>query len=251
MVETVKLPFGVLNNIPGVSGVEAVEFDVPQVDDIVDPVVDQIPDDLDLRQIVIEAVEEALIRSTPAGRIPTELLEDVADAIGDRVDVELEAPGEIAGDIADEIETSFDLGEETLDQLAERIVTEFDELAIDTVELDISGFFGPLEEDLEGAFESLLQDLPGDVEGLRGDVEGLIETLEGVVEAIPDDGIPTADEIVETAVDQAVEDLEGTLLGDFLDDPIQWLEDNLLDADVPIDPVLEERLERLEEEEGR
>ena len=145
MVQRVTIDLEWANSLPGVSGIDDITFDVPQVDDVVDGIDGTLPDEDDIREVVDEALQDI----DPADLVDIDLsqldisdltAEAVADAVLDRLDVE---PG-LFGPLDD-----------PLDQVIDRAVREGLE-ALDQLDVDLGA--------LEG--EALL-DVPDLLEGLQ------------------------------------------------------------------------------------
>lgn len=187
MVQRITIPLSALNEIIGVSGIDDVSFDVPQVDDLEAAVDGTLPDEDDIRAVVDEALEEI----DPADLVDIDLsqldigdltADAVADAVLDRLDIQ---PG-LFGPLDD-----------PLDQVIDRAVREGLE-ALDQLDVDLGA--------LEG--EALL-DVPDLVRDLQDDVRDLQDTL-AAVERLPDElDVPDTDELAADLTDPltaAVED---------------------------------------------
>jgi hypothetical protein len=193
MVQRVTIPLSALNEIIGVSGIEDVTFDVPQVDDIVDGIDGTLPDEADIREVVDEALESI----DPADLVDIDLsqldigdltADAVADAVLDRLDIQ---PG-LFGPLDD-----------PLDQVIDRAVREGLE-ALDQLDVDLGA--------LEG--EALL-DVPDLVRDLQDDVAALEDTL-AAVESLPDElAVPDTAELAADLADPLT-----TAVVDALPDPL-------------------------------
>jgi len=164
MVQRITIPLEWANNIPGVSGIEDVTFDVPQADDLVDGIDGTLPDEDDIREVVDEALESI----DPADLVDIDLsqldvgdltADAVADAVLDQLDIQ---PG-LFGPLDD-----------PLDQVIDRAVREGLE-ALGQLDVDLGA--------LEG--EALL-DVPDLVRDLQDDVDSLQDTLTAL-EDLPDE----------------------------------------------------------------
>jgi hypothetical protein len=229
MVQRITIDLEWANSIPGVSGIEDVTFDVPQVDDVVDGIDGTLPDEADIREVVDEALQDI----DPADLVDIDLsqldigdltADAVADAVLDRLDIQ---PG-LFGPLDD-----------PLDQVIDRAVRDGLE-GLDQLDVDLAA--------LEG--EALL-DVPDRLEALQDDVSDLQDTLTAV-ERLPDevdvpdtatlaadltDPLTTA--VVDALPDPLTQDLETTV-----DELVALIEDRLVDPELAAE--LEAALEEVE-----
>lgn len=135
MPETVSIPLSVLNNIPGVGGVEDVEFTIQNSEDI--------------REVVEEAAGGG-----------DELRDVLQDELADfTLDTELEDPfdvPELAAEIGDEI------GEIDTGEISRELATDLVE-AQQELDIQIEGLFGPTQQDLEAFGETIGEEI-GEIE---------------------------------------------------------------------------------------
>jgi len=193
MVQQVTVPLEWANSIPGVAGIEDVEFAIPETDDLADAVDGTLPSEADIRDVI----DEALADIDPADLVDVDLsrldigdltADAVADAVLDRLDVE---PG-LFGPLDD-----------PLDQVIDRAVRQGLE-ALGQLDVDLSA--------LEG--EALL-DVPDLVRDLQDDVRDLQDTL-AAVEDLPETlDVPTAEELTD-----GLPDAVATAVVDALPDPL-------------------------------
>jgi hypothetical protein len=211
MTRVFTIPLAWANNIPGVSGVEDVEIEVLEDDDVVEPTVDQVGTQEDTDRTVREAVSETLSDGVLDGEDGTLDLdipgaEAVADAVLDRLDVE---PG-LFGPLND-----------PLDEVLREAVRDGLE---DLGDLDVG------LPDLDG--EDLL-DLPDVVEDLVDDVEGLIDDVADLADGIDEIEVPTLEDFrgeVDDALQGLGPEVDGTA---FFDQPVAFVEalaDELVDG---------------------
>jgi tetrahydromethanopterin S-methyltransferase subunit G len=219
VVQTVTIPLSWANNIPGVSGVEDVTFDVPQVSDIEDAVdrltpdlddigerVDfvtlDIPDIQDRLDDLLEDIEAAVDDVTvDLGDVTDEIRQEVEEALAD---LDLDVPGQV-GDLLGDIDQAISGIQVDIEQLDDRIVEQLPE--------DISP--GPLVE-----FESIFGALRDDI--VAGLTEAIQQLLDQDGQSLPD--VPDVRTAVSEEVLSLLEDLPG---GDLLTDPEQFIDDQI------------------------
>jgi len=227
MVQRVTIPLEWANNIPGVSGVEDVSFQVPEVGDLVEAVDGTLPDVEDIREVVREELDEAVARIEDEVNVNVGNLEDlaadqIADAVLDRLDVE---PG-LFGPLSD-----------PLDEVIRRAVRdgleELEELDVSIEALDVDG--------LQAAIDTVA-DLPDRIDAVQDDVQTAVSRLEEFE-------VPAVEDIqaaVTTALTEALEELPGgTLLTDpdqFVDDQVDRIADRLVsdEAEEDLRAILED-----------
>jgi len=221
MVETVRIPLSVLNNIPGPTGVEDVTFDVPQVEDLeeivddavlgLDDVTDAVADEVDrVVDDVIDGIEDEL----PEVDVPG--ADVVADAVLDRLDVD---------------EGLFGPIEEPLDAVIRDAVLQGLE-QLDGLDVDLGALGG----------EDLL-DVPEIVEDVRQDVQDALDTLDRLEESVGDGPqleFPDVEQIVTDALAEVEPEVGGA---GFFTDPVGFLANAALAAlDEAIDDDLQQEL---------
>jgi len=219
MVETVVIPLSALNNFPGISEVEDVEFDVPQLDEIVADVEDALPDldsiedavdrnvpDIDeIVEDVVEGVEEAIDDIDVPGIDEDQLVEDVVDGI----EIDLPDSFPTVQDIVDGVVSELEGGIEATgidpEEIGQAIAAEVEDVTVEEPAVSIDGVFGPLTQDIVRAFNEVL--------GARLDEEGI--------------DLPSVED-VRTAVREEVEEVLETVPGsDLLFDPDQFVDDQI------------------------
>lgn len=187
MVQTVTLPFGALNALPGVSGIQDVSFDIPQLSDIRDELDQAVPSLDEIREVIQEEVDQ--LELGDGITVPT--VEEIAEAVADRLDIP-EFDGitvDIQGSLFD-IESDFvDLLAAALDQADLLDVSEFptlqelerllEDATADLSELDIPTVTD-IGEEVESRLTAVLEDtLP---EWVTLDLEDLVDRLTAEVE---------------------------------------------------------------------
>lgn len=205
MVQTYELPFGALNRLPGVSGIEDVVIEIPETDDIADAVEDAVPSLADIRQAVGEEIDE---------------LDTSFGLTGDAVD-------EVVAALVEEIETSLDLDLPSSQELNDLIdiIRDFPDLSDVTVDIDGSLF------SVEDEFVDLLALALDQVDFLNvsqfPSLEELRDELDAAIEDATDIDVPTLDDIedrAEEAVRAVIRDVPG---GDILLDPDQFIDEQI------------------------
>lgn len=193
MVQTYELPFGALNRLPGVSGIEDVVIEIPESEDIADAVEDAVPTLADIRQAVGEEIDQ---------------LDTSFGLTGDAID-------ELVATLVEEIETSLDIDLPSSTELQELIdiVQDFPDLSDVTVDIDGSLF------SVEDEFVDLLALALDQVDFLDvSEFPSLTEVDTLVQEAIAeqvDIDVPTLDDIdrvVQEAVEAVSPDVNGAEL---------------------------------------
>jgi len=270
MVQEVRIPFSNLNDIQFVQGFEDVVFEVPQVSDIEDAVIDaifpprsglQTMDDV-IAEIVgaveqntsIEIPGEGSVIQNPlreiyqntAGGIDLadEAIEDIVAAIEGATGVDVPGDGSVIDGVAD-----VTLGREAVeDIIREGVMDVFDDVTPDTVNVRIDGIFGPLSEDVAQALSDILNFDPGTV---SDDIVSSVEQELGI--DVPGDGpiledIPTVDAIggeVESKLQGVCPELNGVNLCEDASGFVQevWNEISPKIADPEVIEELEQALE--------
>lgn len=213
MVQQVTIPLSWANNIPGASGIDDVEFRVPELEDIetaLDQAVPSLPE--------IETAVDDVIRTA---------LSEV-DVVGEQLDG-------LAGDIADEVDQRLDDLVDDIQTEIQQAVADIDVPGLEDVEVEVGGSLFAVNEDfIDLLAEALSQvdflgvDQLDDLEGLRDDIETLLDRTEALADT-------TVDDVVQRATDEAeafLADLPGgTLLlapDEFVDDQIDRLTEDLI-----------------------
>jgi|AKVG01.1.fsa_nt_gi molybdopterin converting factor small subunit len=227
MVQTVTLPLSALNAIPGVSGLDDVTFDIPQVSDIegaVDDVVGELRDRVqDLRRELDEGLDDVVEEVTDElDGLEDEVAEAVADEVGD-----VPLPDE--DDLTDAILDALDVDE---------------------------GLFGPLDEPLDSVVENAVEDaVTGaadfgiDLTGLTGTVDDIQATVDDLTQGLEDlDTLGT--DAVRRVVDDALDEVEPTVDDSGLfTDPVQFAVALATEAvDRAVDEDTQERLQAVLED---
>lgn len=251
MVQSVTLPFGALNNVPGVSGIDDVSFDIPQPDDIIDPITDAIPDPPDIEGLVVEPLDELLatvddIQDTVAA-INEQVLAGIPDAIAD-VQVALE--DQLIQQLGDQDVpvTGIQLDPDRLaDTIADEIDPEFEQPSL----VSFESVFGAQQASIAAGFEKALERavptppfptfaVDDDEEPLGPDIDKILKTV-----------TPGTEEFNEF-VDEVFARAEPTIndVGLF-GDPIGFGQEFVREsAEVVVDPQSAENLQQAVEEFG-
>lgn len=227
MAVTVVFPFGALNNIPGVSGVDDVTLTIPDVGDILQIVQENTLDPDDVVDGVVDGLEEALPEPLVGLDDVQAFFEPVLDALDDQTDDVEDVVEETIGEELSDLD--LDPGSINLDpdELADDIADQID---IPDPEVDAVSFesvFGALSDDIAEGFEEALEevieevgDLPDDIADIGDDVNDLDDAIDEIPELEPGD---LADELGDAVIDQ----LAGQPGGDVLLDPDSFVDDQL------------------------
>jgi len=216
VVQTVTLPLDALNQIPGVSGVDAISFDIPQLEDIEDALDDGVPT---LAEIGVEV--GAQVQDVLADELD---LDAVVDDITAALETELDP---LVDTLPDEITAAVDDSLEDFEQDISGIVLDLDALADNITEQlepedigqDVVSFesvFGALTDDIEEGFEQALDDTITSIDDILDtleDIDTLLDALTGDVDAILElvEGLD-ADDPGESAIEALEEQPGGELL---------------------------------------
>jgi len=218
MVDTVTVPLSSLNAIPGVQGIDDVTFDIPQVEDIVDAVVENTVDASDVGRAVVNEVR--------AGNLPSpDLITDEIDRaiesiVGDLdasvtdLQTELEAFIDSSlGILETDVQNLRDAVAADVEEIVGTVSSEFDSLAslvedrvlpaVDGVEDALTDELADVRTNVETAIDESTDDLDDAVEGVSGALASLGDTLGDVR-----DNVATLVANVETTLDRLPEDFE-------------------------------------------
>jgi hypothetical protein len=231
MVQSITIPLSALNNIVGVSGVEDVSFDIPQLGDIREELDGTLPDVEDIREVVREELEafaedlnQELEVQVPDLEVPG--ADAVADAVLDRLDV---------------TEGLFGPLDDPLDVVIRQAVLDgLEELG----ELDV-GFEDLDLPDLSG--------VPETVDSIAESVDGLTDDVSALTEQLGETDLPSVSDVetaTQTALTETLESLPG---GQLLTDPEAFIDaqaDRLVGRIVSEESVdaLEDRIDSLIED---
>jgi len=228
MVQDVTIPLSWANNIPGVSGVEDVQFSIPEVEDLVAGVEDALPTGQDIRDILRDEIPD-LLRDVDVfdGELDV-ALQPIIDELDDRLD-------DLVDDIQDEID---------------RAVADLDIPALEDIEVDVGGSLFAVNEDFVDLLAAALDQADLVDVGQFPTVEEIVQPIEDVRSDIEALDIPETEELADEVVDRVADALQefpgGDLLADpdqFIDDQIDRVTDGLVSEDVRQDlqDALEER----------
>lgn len=212
MVQRVTIPLSWANNIPGVSGIEDVEFRVPELEDIDDIIADAIP----VPDLLREFFEELEQQSDPGEPLPVTLAQVIAAEVGEFIvgeqiaeELDLEKlASAIANQISVDVPSEIDVGiqgslfsvDEDVVRFAQNLIGRLQEEGVLPL-VDIPEFPDPLT-DPESDFGRFVNDPAGFLtDVLSGDVEG----FDGIqVPDLPD---------VQEAAERALREVEPTIDG--------------------------------------
>jgi len=211
----------VLNNVPGVSNVDDVTFEVPQTDDLeeivddavlsLDDVTDAVADEVDR---VVDNVIDRLESEIPDVDVPG--ADVVADAVLDRLDVD---------------EGLFGPIEQPLDAvIREAVLQGLEEL--DALDVDLGALDG-----------GDLLDVPEVIEDVQADVQDALDTLDRLEESVgdgPQIQFPDVEQIVTDALAEIEPAVDGV---GFFSDPTSFVANAVLAAlDEAIDDDVQQEL---------
>lgn len=249
MANTVVFPFGVLNEIPGVGGVDDVRLTVPGVDDIAGEIEDRLPSASDFRGDLGDALEDTIDIITD--EIPG--VDEIAEAVNDELDFDLQSLERgIVDDITDALaDQELDVSGLALDpdSLADSISTRIDLPEVDQPAVEFESVFGALSEDVADGFEEVLNETVGELSDLPEEFDSLAQGINESLNQLDELEVPSISDIqdgLRDELDGFVEDLPGgDLLADpdsFIDSQIDRVTDGLVD-----DTVVDSLQDTLEE----
>lgn len=243
MTETVEIPIGGLNQIPGVSGLEDVEFDILTVGDVVDAIAENTVDKTDVDEAVVSAIEDAIGEgveiAADAVDLTDETIEDIVSAIEDSLGIDVPGDGSVIDGIGD-----VTLGEEQVADLIDEAVRDvLGDMSPDEATINVEGIFGPLSQDVAEALEEIIEFQPDEFADMI--VSRITDWLE---DAIGEGGdldlaVPTIED-VEGAIEDGLDGLSPDVAGvEFWSDPLGFLEELWDEIKVLIvDPDVREEL---------
>lgn len=252
MTETVEIPIGGLNQIPGVSGLEDVEFEILTIGDVVDAIAENTVDKTDIDEAVVSAVEdvvgEGVEIAADAIDLTDETIEDIVSAIESSLGIDVPGDGSVIDGIADAT-----LGEEQIEDLVDEAVRDvLSDMSPDEATINIEGIFGPLSQDVAEALEAIIEFDPEEfIDEILDELTAFIEDLvsgDGDV----DFSLPSTED-VEGAIEDGLDGLSPDVGGvEFWSDPLDFL-DELWDEIEPliVDPDVIADLERALDENPR
>jgi len=224
MTETVEIPIGGLNQIPGVSGLEDVEFDILTIADVVDIVAENTVDKTDIDEAAVSALEDVIGEgveiAADAIDLTDETIEDIVSAIESSLGIDVPGDGSVIDGIGD-----VTLGEEQVEDLIDEAVRDvLGDMSPDEATIDVEGIFGPLSQDVAEALEEIIEFKPDEFADMI--VSRITDWLE---DAIGEGGdldlsIPTIEDVegaIEDGLDGLSPDVDGV---EFWSDPLDFLE---------------------------
>lgn len=224
MTETVEIPIGGLNQIPGVSGLEDVEFDVLTVGDIVDAIAENTVDKTDIDEAAVSAIEDAIGEgveiAADAIDLTDETIEEIVSAIESSLGIDVPGDGSVIDGIAE-----VTLGEEQVEDMVDQALRDvIGDMSPDEATINVEGIFGPLSQDVAEALEEIIEFKPEEFADRI--VEEITDWLE---DAIGEGGdldlsVPTIED-VEGAIEDGLDGLSPDVAGvEFWSDPLGFLE---------------------------
>jgi len=205
MVQDGTIPLSWANNIPGVSGVNDVQFSIPEVEDLVAGVEDALPSGQDIRDILQDEIPD-LLRDVDVfdGELDV-ALDPIIDELDDRLD-------DLVDDIQDEIQEA---------------VADIDVPGLEDIEVDVGGSLFAVNEDFVDLLAAALDQADLVDVGQFPTVEEIVRPIEEVRADIEALDIPTAEEVADEAVDRVTDALQELPGGDLLADPDQFIDDQI------------------------
>lgn len=204
MVDTIRIPTGALSELPGLSGVNDVVFDLPQLPDIDDVVRDIVPTVEDITANVLNALTDEAVDLVN--------IDDIANAVVDEIDSQ--TPGifdalvdDIISGVGDELDDlEIDPGDINLDptDLADNIADQLDVDDIDGALVSFESVFGALSDDIAAGLQQALDEVVGDVGNLPGDIDNLVDAVNDLGSKIDDIDLPGTDAFVDAIFDELV-----------------------------------------------
>lgn len=217
MVQTVTIPLAWANNIPGVSGIQDVQFRVPELSDIEDTVDDLTVDIPDIEEVVRDSLEQVVLPEIPDADDLEDLIEEaIADIPVPGIDVD-----------------------RLIDDVVSGVVAEVPTLEGPGVNVDIDGVFGPLASDIQQGLLEAIEAIAGIPDELPEDLETLAQGINQALEDLEQLDVPTLEEIADAVGDPFEDVLEDLPGGDLLLEPDEFIDaqldrvtDGLADADL-------------------
>jgi len=223
--EEVTIPLSVLNNAPFLNGVDDVEFDVPQLDDIREEIDGTLPDLSDIQDGVQDVLIDVLDGNAFVDPADLQIVEDIGDEIEDRLDFADLDPGEFTEDILQELRDEIPDLDLDPGVIADAVIEQIDLTPGSAVDVDIDGVFGPLSEDIQGGFQTALQDLVGPLGDLPEDVDNLAQGIQDLRDRLNQLG-PGDDGPAFPDIGEELQDAFGELPGsDLVTDPTAFVDD--------------------------
>lgn len=241
------LPFSALNNLPAVSGIDdvTVETVTPiELEDRVEQLLGQEipgPEDIlelldesqnELSPIVGAVLDDVLFEKRRGGTGPSQLLQDIAGAIAEEVDIS----GVTSDDIIESVLEALDVedGQIVLSIEGSLFATDSD-------------FVDLLVEAIEeaGALDLDVGDI--DLDGLAEDVTSILNTVDSIDQRLDDDLLPGTEELIEEIRDEFEDIILELVPVQFFEEPVEWIRENVVNELGDTPPDVAEDLDELEE----
>jgi len=228
MVSSFRFPFGALNAIPGVSGVDDVVILIPELGDIVQLFDERIPTDDEFIDLVVQGLEQGLENALPFGEIAGEIV--------DAIDGNIEIDGDdlvdniidgVAAVLEDEFQDITGI-QIDIDDLADGIADQLDVEDIDGALVDCESVFGALSDDIADGLQAALDEILGGVEDLPEDINNLAEGLTQLQETLDEFDLPDVEDALDGFLEDVLDAFEDLPGGDLLFDPDAFLDAQLL-----------------------
>lgn len=244
-----ELPLSVLNNIPAVSGVDDVELEIPQADEVADALEDVVLDPDDIQDVLEGDILEGIADATPVDEIAQAVVDLVSPVVNNaRDDIIDSISAEVTAALSD-IEIEVDDINVDEDELADEITDQLETGPEGEVIVNFESVFGALSQDIKDGFAFALEDIIGSTDDLPEGDDTLTSSVGGIADTLsdfdPDVDVPGVDDIVDGLLGE-LEDLPGFEL---LTDPVEFAEfvlDELADGLVD-DEVLQETQDTIDE----
>ena len=224
MPQEITLPFSGLNDLPGPSGIEDVEFSVPDLQDIITAIEENTLGRTQLDEAIGSITDQLIEDIWSDIEVWSQVIDGIAAAVVSEFEEEtgIDVPGE--GSVIDGVVGETPSTEDIDTAVQNAVSNELDNADLGPVDVNIEGIFGPLSEDVAAALEDLLN---FDPENVANDVVAAVEQELGI--DVPGDGpilqdVPTGDDI-ETMIERQLEDFCPSLNGvNLCNDPIGFAE---------------------------
>jgi len=267
MPETVRIPLSWANNIPGVSFVDDVEFDVPTLGEIDQAIEDGTLGPEDLETLRDGDFGEFVVDATFADEVADAIVDPIVNEIGEQTGLDIPDTDDLAAGIADELDIGDVPELPNIEGLLEDVKAEIID-AVEEAAVEVDGFVDPVVNSLRADLDALAPQVDNladavareiqvteeggvsvSIDGFFGPVgQDIVEGFGGVIQelldvddvGIPD--VPDISRIVSNELEDFVEDVPG---GDLLLNPEEFIDeqiDRLTD-----DLVSDEALENLED----
>lgn len=220
MPQEITLPFAALNALPGPSGIEDVEFSVPELSDIITAIEENTLGRTQLDEAVGSLIDDMIEDIWNDIEVWSQVIDGIAAAVVSEFEEEtgIDVPGD--GSVIDGVVGETPSTEDIDEAVQNAVSNELDSADLGPVDVNIEGIFGPLSKDLARALEDILNFDPATV---SDDIVSSVEQELGI--DVPGDGpilqdVPTrndVDSIIESQLESFCPSLNGVNL---CNDPI-------------------------------